>query len=104
VDKLQAIEAVDAGAGESDFSPRKIKVAAGVMAGQIFATSILPFAAMSLVLVSAFAAPLIGNIFDRTHSYDIAFYMMAASGLVAAAVWLLLPRYRYGKNIAAPRS
>lgn len=49
--------------------------------------------------VSAFAAPLIGNIFDRTHSYDIAFYMMAASGVIAAAVWMLLPRYRYGANI-----
>lgn len=46
--------------------------------------------------VSAFAAPLIGNIFDRTHSCDIAFCMMIASGLIAAAAWMLLPRYRYG--------
>ncbi len=49
--------------------------------------------------VSAFAAPLIGYIFDRTHSYDIAFWMMAASGLIAAAVWMLLPKYRYSANI-----
>ena len=46
--------------------------------------------------LSAFAAPLIGAIFDRTHSYDLAFDLMIASGVIAAAVWLALPRYRYG--------
>ncbi len=57
MDKLQAIEVADTGGvvatggEESDFTPRKIKIAVGVMAGQIFATSILPFAAMSLVLL-----------------------------------------------------
>ncbi len=49
--------------------------------------------------VSAFAAPLIGSIFDHTHSYNIAFLMMIASGLIAAAVWVVLPHYRYGANI-----
>jgi MFS family permease len=49
--------------------------------------------------VSAFAAPLVGYIFDRTHSYDIPFMMMIGSGVMAAMVWLLLPKYRYGNNI-----
>jgi hypothetical protein len=51
--------------------------------------------------VSAFAAPLIGNIYDRTHSYDIAFWMMVGSGVFAALVWVALPKYRYGANIGA---
>lgn len=50
--------------------------------------------------VSAFAAPLIGAVFDHTHSYDIAFWMMVASGLIAATAWMLLPNYRYGLNAA----
>lgn len=49
--------------------------------------------------VSAFAAPVIGYTFDRTHSYQIAFWLMVASGLVAAAVWMVLPRYRYSARI-----
>jgi MFS family permease len=51
--------------------------------------------------ISAFAAPLIGNIYDRTHSYDIAFMLMVASGVFAALIWLALPKYRYGANIGA---
>ena len=49
--------------------------------------------------VSAFAAPLIGNIYDRTHSYNIAFMMMIGSGVFAAAIFALLPKYRYGTNV-----
>src|SRR5215469_12931792 len=35
---------------ESDFSPRKLKIAAVILAGQTFASSILPFMALSYVL------------------------------------------------------
>ncbi len=35
---------------ESDLSPRKIKVAAGILIGQSFGTSILPYSAMMLML------------------------------------------------------
>jgi len=36
---------------ESDFSPRKLKVAAGILVGQSFGTSILPYSAMMLMLM-----------------------------------------------------
>ena len=51
--------------------------------------------------VSAFAPPLIGNIYDRTHSYQIAFWMMVASGVFAALIWLALPKYRFGTKVGA---
>jgi MFS family permease len=35
---------------ESDFSPRKLKVAAGILIGQSFGTSILPYSALMLML------------------------------------------------------
>lgn len=36
---------------ESDFSPRKLKIAAGILMGQTFATSILPYSALMLMLM-----------------------------------------------------
>lgn len=36
---------------ESDFSPRKLKVAAGILFGQSFGTSILPYSALMLMLL-----------------------------------------------------
>jgi hypothetical protein len=36
---------------ESDFSLRKIKIATGVLIGQTFATSILPYSAFSLLMI-----------------------------------------------------
>ncbi len=36
---------------ESDFSPRKLKVAAGILFGQSFGTSILPYSALMLMLM-----------------------------------------------------
>lgn len=38
-------------APESDFSPRKLRIAAAILIGQTFATSLLPFAAFSLVMI-----------------------------------------------------
>jgi len=51
--------------------------------------------------ISAFSAPLVGVIYGRTHSYHIAFMLMAISPLLAAFVWLVLPKYRYSANIGA---
>lgn len=36
---------------ESDFSPRKLKIAAGILVGQTFGTSILPYSALMLMLM-----------------------------------------------------
>ncbi len=49
--------------------------------------------------ISAFSAPLVGVIYGRTHSYHFAFLLMAVSPLLAAFVWLVLPKYRYSVNI-----
>ncbi len=35
---------------ESDFTPRKVKIAAGILIGQTFGTSILPYSALTLLL------------------------------------------------------
>jgi hypothetical protein len=51
--------------------------------------------------ITAFSAPLIGAIYGRMHSYDLAFLLMAVSPLLAAFVWLVLPKYRYSANIGA---
>jgi len=56
--------------------------------------------------VTAFAAPVIGAIYDRTHSYQIAFILMMIAPLIGVVVWLVLPKYRYAANIgqaAAPK-
>ncbi|MDE2075254.1 MAG: MFS transporter [Alphaproteobacteria bacterium] len=39
------------GDAEGDFSPRKLKIAAGVLIGQSFATSILPYSALPLLMI-----------------------------------------------------
>jgi MFS family permease len=49
--------------------------------------------------VTAFAAPLIGAIYDRTHSYNLAFMCMIAAPLVSGAIWFVLPKYRFSANI-----
>lgn len=64
-------------------------------------TEILSFQFMITNPVSAFSAPLVGVIYGRTHSYHIAFMLMAISPLLAAFVWLVLPKYRYSANIGA---
>ncbi len=64
-------------------------------------TEILSFQFMITNPISAFSAPLVGLIYGRTHSYHIAFMLMAISPLLAAFVWLVLPKYRYSANIGA---
>jgi sugar phosphate permease len=49
--------------------------------------------------ITAFSTPLVGAIYDRTHSYHLAFVLMALTPLAAGAIWLILPRYRYSAHI-----
>lgn len=49
--------------------------------------------------IAAFAPPVVGAIFDRTHSYQIAFEMMMIAPLIGGIIWLVLPQYRYAANI-----
>jgi MFS family permease len=62
-------------------------------------TEIMSFQYMITNPVSAFSAPLIGVIYGRTHSYHLAFLLMAVSALLAGLVWLVLPKYRYSAHI-----
>lgn len=62
-------------------------------------TEIVSFQYLITNPVSAFSAPFVGAIYDRTHSYHLAFLLMAAAPLVAGAVWLVLPKYRYSAHI-----
>lgn len=64
-------------------------------------TEIISFQFMITNPISAFSAPLIGVIYGRTHSYHLAFLLMAVAPLLAAFVWLVLPKYRYSANIGA---
>lgn len=52
-------------------------------------------------VATAFSAPLIGALFDHTHSYRLAFELMAAAPLVSGVIWLVLPKYRYAADIGA---
>ena len=52
--------------------------------------------------LGASAAPVVfGRIYDVTHSYRIGYEAWAAAALVAALVYLILPRYRFSANIGA---
>ncbi|MGH8148799.1 MAG: MFS transporter [Steroidobacteraceae bacterium] len=62
-------------------------------------TEIMSFQYMMTNPISAFSAPLIGVIYGRTHSYHLAFMLMAISPLIAGAVWMVLPKYRYSAHI-----
>ena len=64
-------------------------------------TEIISFQFMITNPITAFSAPLVGFIYGRTHSYHFAFMLMAISPLLAAFVWLVLPKYRYSANIGA---
>ena len=50
-------------------------------------------------VITSFSPGLVGQIYDRTHSYQIAFYLMIIVPLISAVIWLILPRYRYSANI-----
>ncbi len=58
-------------------------------------------------LCVAIGAPLVGLIHDKTGSYDIAFEVGIAAGVISATVYWLLPGYRFSANIGgmvvAPR-
>jgi MFS family permease len=62
-------------------------------------TEIMSFQYMMTNPISAFSAPLIGLIYGHTHSYHLAFMLMAISPLIAGAVWMVLPKYRYSAHI-----
>jgi MFS family permease len=64
-------------------------------------TEIMSFQYMMTNPISAFSAPLVGVIYGRTHSYHYAFLLMSAAPLLAALVWLVLPKYRFSANIGA---
>jgi MFS family permease len=49
--------------------------------------------------IMALSAPAVGLIYDTTHSYDIVFKLMIVTPLLAAIVWLLMPRYRYSASV-----
>jgi hypothetical protein len=58
-----------------------------------------------LSFVSGFSAPLIGILFERTGSYDLALVGMIAGYVLSALLYLTIGRYRYTidfKVIAAP--
>lgn len=58
-------------------------------------------------IITSAAAPLVGLIYDRTHSYQLVFVLMIVVPLISAIIWLILPKYRYAATIgqsAAPGS
>ena len=50
-------------------------------------------------LCVAIAAPLVGLIHDKTGSYDLAFELGIAAGVISATIYALLPGYRFSANI-----
>jgi MFS family permease len=48
-----------------------------------------------LSLVGGFSAPLVGNLYDRTGSYDLALVGMIAGYVLSALLYLIIGRYRY---------
>lgn len=59
-----------------------------------------------LSLIMGFSAPLVGILFDRTGSYDLALVGMIAGYVVCALLYLAIGRYRYTtdfKAISAPQ-
>jgi len=62
---------------------------------------IFGFQSMIQAACMGFAPPLMGWIYDTFHSYTIGFGLQIVSALFAAAVFMILPRYRYSANIGA---
>ncbi|MEI9964974.1 MAG: MFS transporter [Caulobacteraceae bacterium] len=52
-------------------------------------------------LCMGFAAPLMGFIYDTTHSYTLGFMAQIGASLLACVVYLILPRYRYSADIGS---
>ena len=49
--------------------------------------------------LAGFSAPLFGWIFDTTHSYSGMFMIATVANLAVAAIWLVMPKYRFAANI-----
>ncbi len=62
---------------------------------------IFGFQSMIQAACMGFAPPLMGWIYDTFHSYTIAFSLQIVSALIAAGVFMILPKYRYSANIGA---
>lgn len=62
-------------------------------------TEIIGVQFMFTNLFAGYGAPLYGHIYDKTHSYNLVFTLNIVLWLVTAAIWFVLPRYRYSKNI-----
>jgi MFS family permease len=54
-----------------------------------------------LSLVAGFSAPLVGNLYDRTGSYDLALLGMIAGYVLSALLYLTIGRYRYTTDFRA---
>lgn len=54
-----------------------------------------------LSLIMGFSAPLVGILFDRTGSYDLALVGMIAGNVVCALLYLAIGRYRYTADFKA---
>ena len=50
-------------------------------------------------VITAYAPRMMGQIYDRTHSYRLSFIMMIVAPLISTLIWLVLPKYRYSANI-----
>jgi MFS family permease len=76
--------------------------------GQYFATRFFGLKSLAEIIgvqfmftnvVAGLGAPLFGWIFDSTKSYDLMFIIAIVMHLAQGAVFLILPKYRYAKNI-----
>ncbi|HEY1961745.1 MAG TPA: MFS transporter, partial [Rhizomicrobium sp.] len=76
--------------------------------GTYFATrffglgSLAEIVAVQFAITNVFAglsAPLFGWIHDTTHTYASVFLITAVLNLAIAAIWFMMPKYRYAKNI-----
>ena len=54
-----------------------------------------------LSLIMGFSAPLVGILYDRTGSYDLALLGMIAGGVLCALLYLAIGRYRYTTDFKA---
>jgi MFS family permease len=59
------------------------------------------FMSMIQAFCMGVSAPAVGWIYDTTHSYTIAFAAQIVASLISAAVFLILPAYRFSADIGA---
>ena len=63
-------------------------------------TEVTGIQGMFSALGMGLAAPAVGYSFDRLHTYVPALWFMAGSLALTVLLYLMLPRYRYGKDFA----